>query len=199
MIARLKGTLVERTPQVLVIDVQGVGYEIFASLETYQQLPSVGQPAPLHIHTHVREDEIILFGFLELREKHLFKRLIRVNGVGPRLALNILSGISTDQLLEALRTEDMIRMTAMPGVGKKTAQRLILDLKDKIIEMQSHGDSATPQGTYPLHQDLISVLVNLGYKRPKAEQALRQLRFEPDTTLQDAVRETLKHLGNGPH
>lgn len=201
MIARLTGTLLERTPQSIIIDVGGVGYDILASLGTYQSLPPVGESTSLHIHTHVREDDIVLFGFSELREKKLFQLLIKVNGVGPRLAINILSGISTDQLIQALRSEDLIRITAIPGIGKKTGERLILDLKDKLIDLQVAGaDPSTGPGlrsANPFRDDLISVLSNLGYKRNAAEKALRDIHFDENISLQDAVRQTLKELGNG--
>ncbi len=197
MIAQLTGTLTESTPQSLIIDVKGIGYEVLLSLATYQRLPEPGKTVSLHIHTHVREDELVLFGFWNVREKQLFKRLIRVNGVGPRLALNILSGISAEQLIDALRREDLIRITSIPGVGKKTGERLILDLKDKLVDLQG-GDGnggAGPSRQAPLHEDLLSVLLNLGYKRNLAEKALQELNFAADTPLQEAIRLTLQQLG----
>jgi Holliday junction DNA helicase RuvA len=196
MIARLTGTLIEKCPQSIIIDVNGVGYEALCSLETYQYLPKTGETASVQIHTHVREDESILFAFFDVREKQIFQRLIRVNGVGPRLALNILSGISADKLIEALRAEDLLRITAIPGVGKKTGERLILDLKDKLLDIQGSISSTTGTATPPLYEDLLSVLQNLGYKRITAEKALRDLSFSEGTSLQEAVRQTLKQLGN---
>ncbi len=201
MIAFLTGKLINKSPNGIILDVSGVGYELLASLETYQALPATGEQASVHVHTHVREDEIVLFGFSEIREKVLFRRLIRVNGVGARLALNILSGIATEELIHALRTEDLVRITAIPGIGKKTGERLILDLKDKLLDLQGIDDAnASPNdkaGT-PLFDDLLSVLLNLGYKKGSAEKALRQLQFEDGMTLQEAVRLTLKQLGNNP-
>jgi len=202
MIARLSGILLEKTPQSAIIDVQGVGYEVSTSLETYHQLPELNETVSLLIHTYVREDELLLFAFHGLREKQLFQHLIRVNGVGPRLALNILSGISSDELMMALRTGDVVRMTTIPGVGKKTAERLILDLKDKLIKLHGADDtsSLTDVSTAkPLEEDLVSVLLNLGYKRNLAEKAVRELKFDDEVSLQEAVRLTLKHLANGHH
>jgi holliday junction DNA helicase RuvA len=196
MIARLKGRLIQKSPTALIVDVGGVGYEILASLETYQKLPAEGQELTLHIHTHVREDDLILFGFAKLREKKLFQKLIKVNGVGPRLALNILSGISVDELVEAIGREDLVRMTAIPGVGKKTAERMIIDLKDKMIDFHEKGTNLTLEKSIrPFRDDLISVLINLGYKRPQAEKAVQDIPLPQDLSLQEAVRKTLQHLG----
>lgn len=196
MIAHLTGTLIERNPQSIILDVGGVGYEAFCSLGTYQNLPKAGEITSLHIHTYVREGEIVLFAFLELLEKQIFQRLIRVNGIGPRLALNILSGIPANHLIEALRTENLQRITAIPGVGKKMGERLILDLKDKLSDIQGELTKATSTAAVPLHQDLISVLQNLGYKRSAAEKALQDLSFSEDISLQEAVRQTLRQLSN---
>lgn len=196
MIASLKGTLLTKDLSHLIIDVGGVGYQVFASLGTYQRLPAVGEAITLHIHTNVREDDILLFGFMEMQEKKLFQKLIRVNGVGPRLALNILSGIASDDLVRALQLEDTARITSIPGIGKKTAERMILDLKDKLVDLQvaKLPGSNTPSETR-FREDLLSVLQNLGYKRGAAEQAIRQVPLADVTSLQDAVRQTLRTLG----
>jgi len=196
MIASLKGTLLTKDLSHLIIDVGGVGYQVFASLGTYQRLPAIGEAITLHIHTNVREDDILLFGFIEMREKKLFQKLIRVNGVGPRLALNILSGIASDDLVRALQLEDTTRITAIPGIGKKTAERMILDLKDKLVDLQvtELPGSGTPSEAR-FREDLLSVLQNLGYKRGAAEQAIRQVPLTDVTSLQDAVRQTLRTLG----
>ena len=197
MIASLTGQLREKHPTHLIIDVHGVGYAVFVSLGTYQQLPEQDNNVTLLIHTNVREDDIILFGFMEHREKQLFQKLIKVNGVGPRLALNILSGIATHELIQALRAEDTGRITAIPGIGKKTAERIILDLKDKLADLESLSDLPTARGTEKdnFRDDLLSVLQNLGYKRPVAERALRQIELDEISSLQEAVRLTLRSLG----
>lgn len=198
MIARLTGTLVEKSPNALILDINGVGYEVLSSLGTYQKLPSLGECTVLHIYTHVREDDIILFGFHELTEKQLFKKLIKVNGVGPKLALNVLSGISAADLIQSLLGSDLIRITAIPGIGKKTAERMILDLKDKVVDLIGEGAASRPDSdtSGQFRDDLISVLTNLGYKRPLAERALHDISFDEESTLQDAVRLTLRHLGD---
>ncbi len=197
MIACLNGTLIEKNPHSSIVDVNGVGYEVFSSLETYQRLPEVNEPTTLLVYTHVRETEIVLFGFYSQTEKQLFQLLIQVNGVGPKLALNILSGIATEELIRAITSGDIVRMTSIPGVGKKTAERLILDLKDKITKLSgTWSDSTTPAAptVHDIQSDLISVLQNLGYKTNQAEKAVQELHFDEDTPLQEAVRQTLKHL-----
>lgn len=198
MIAFLTGILREKSPTCLVIDVNGVGYEVFASLGTYQQLPDQDETVSLFIYTNVREDDILLFGFMDRREKQLFQKLIKVNGVGPRLALNILSGISTDELIQALRTEDTVRITGIPGIGKKTAERIVLDLKDKLVDLQGMTTLSLAAGkeSHNFREDLLSVLLNLGYKRAVAERALREIPLEEVSSLQEAVRQTLRTLGD---
>lgn len=200
MIARLSGTLAAKTPTQAIIDTQGVGYEVWISLATYQRLPEVGGAITLMVHTHVREDELVLFGFLDAREKQLFKKLLKVSGLGPRLAINILSGISATDLIAALASEDIFRLTTIPGVGKKTAERMVIELKDKIVELAA-ADQATrePAPASLFQEDLLSVLVNLGYKRSMAERALRKVPLARDTTLEEAVRLTLRHLGEQQH
>jgi Holliday junction DNA helicase RuvA len=197
MIASLTGQLREKHPTHLIIDVNGVGYAVFASLGTYQQLPEQGESVTLLIHTNVREDDIVLFGFIEHREKQLFQKLIKVNGVGPRLALNILSGIATNELIQALRAEDTARITSIPGIGKKTAERIVLDLKDKLVDLQGITDlkTATSTDKNNFRDDLLSVLQNLGYKRGAAERALHDVALDEVSSLQEAVRLTLRNLG----
>jgi len=197
MISRLSGILIDSLPEGLTVDVSGVGYQVLTSLNTFQKLPQSGESVTLLIHTNVREDDILLFGFLEEREKTLFQQLIKVNGVGPRLALNILSGINSDDLISALQAEDKARITAIPGIGKKTAERIILDLKDKVSRLAGSAALKSIAGTAPrqFRDDLVSVLQNLGYKRAAAEQAIQDVALSDINTLQDAVRETLRHLG----
>ena len=200
MIARLQGTLLEKSPTQLVIDVAGVGYEILASLSTYRQLPATGEAVTVSIHTHVREDELVLFGFATDRERKLFRKLIKVNGLGPRLALNTLSGIATQELIRAISSGDIVRLTSIPGIGKKTAERMILDLKDKMLEFREVPETTSDESTqsHPFQEDLLSVLINLGYKRGMAEQALRKISLAEEASLEEAVRLTLRHLGEKP-
>lgn len=198
MIARLQGTLIEKVPTHVIINVAGVGYEALISLSTYQRLPATGTAVELTIHTHVREDEITLFGFADAQEKKIFQKLIRVNGIGPRLAMSILSGIAAQELIEALATEDLLRLTSIPGIGKKTAERMIVDLKDKLMELRLPAAQQEAGAATPAHfrEDLLSVLVNLGYKRNTAEQALREVPFDEGLKLEEAVRQTLRYLGD---
>lgn len=195
MIAHLQGTLLEKSQTHLVIDVAGVGYETLVSLATYQRVPNPGELVTLHIYTHVREDEIVLFGFAEPNEKALFQKLIKVNGVGPRLAINILSKISSNELIQAIAQEDIVRLTNIPGIGKKTAERIILDLKEKILELYGQLAPEAVGKSGGFQEDLLSVLVNLGYKRNVAERALRTVPLSDDLSLEEGVRLTLKHLG----
>jgi len=167
MIARLHGVLHEKTPEQLIVDVGGVGYQVLVSLQTFYHLPGVGEPVSLLIHTHVREDALQLFGFLEEKEKSYFLLLRGVSGIGPRLALNILSGIPVDELENALHTRDVTRLVATPGVGKKTAERLVVELQEKVgaSEVQNGTPTATPS---PLSTEATSALVNLGYRQAQA-------------------------------
>ena len=181
MIAYLKGVLLERHPAGLVIDIHGVGYLVQVPVSTYARLPRVGGSVELHVHTQVREDAIQLYGFAIAEEKRLFERLIAVNGVGPKLALAILSGLPAESLSAAIRSGDLARLTAIPGIGRKTAERLVVELRDKLpaAESSAGGPAATPTGG--VADDVISALVNLGYPAPSAAQAVqRVLQSGPD-------------------
>jgi holliday junction DNA helicase RuvA len=193
MIAHIRGQLLRRSPQAVVVDVAGVGYEVHVPLSTFYKLGEEGSAASLMIHTHVREDALTLFGFATAGELTLFEKLIGVAGVGPKLALNILSGIEAPELVAALRSSDLVRLTRVPGVGKKTAERLILELKDKLPPVVE----AEPEITVPVSakDDLLSALANLGYSRAEAERAVdRVLRDGGSDRFDDLLRQSLRAL-----
>lgn len=189
MIAVLKGTLAEKHPNQAIVDVAGVGYDVHIPVSTYTSLPEAGAVVTLRIFTHVREDALMLFGFLTPDEKTLFEKLISVSGIGPKLAITVLSGLATPDLVTAIRTNDLARLVRIPGVGKKTAERLVLELKDKLMEMGTDGaKQPVPAGPAlsPLDQDVLSALTNLGCSTQVAEEAIRKARekgaeekFEP--------------------
>lgn len=195
MIARLSGTLLEkdvRDVQRLVVDVQGVGYEVHAPLSTVYAVGDAGAAVVLRVHTHVREDAIQLFGFVTVLELTLFERLITVNGIGPRLALAVLSGIEPPDLVRAIRGNDLARLTRIPGVGRKTAERLVVELKDRLPEDVA-ASTETEAEPDDVRTDLLSALANLGYQRPLAEKAVDKVlqvatsrEFEP--LLRDVLR-----------
>jgi Holliday junction DNA helicase RuvA len=191
MIARLRGTVLEKHPTRVVVDVGGVGYDVQVPLSSFSSIGEPGTTATLRVHTHVREDAIQLFGFGSSLELTLFERLIGVSGIGPKLALAVLSGSSPAELVQAVTGNDLRRLTAIPGVGKKTAERIVLELKDKLATL-STADSAAPSGP---REDLVSALVNLGYHRPAAENAVdRALASESGGNFEDALRSALRTL-----
>jgi Holliday junction DNA helicase RuvA len=193
MIAQLHGTLAHKSPEQLVIDVHGVGYLVLVSLNSFYRLPDPGGSVRLLIHTHVREDALQLFGFLDPIEKEMFLLLIGVSGIGPRLALNILSGTPLEQLLEALEAGDLVRLVAIPGIGKKTAERLVVELRDKVKQTRAaRGEAAAvPGGDL---EEAISALVNLGYRRNEAERAVKSARAEGAEEIETLIRSALKRL-----
>ena len=170
MIAHLRGKLIFKEPGQAIVEAAGVGYDVTISVPTFTALPSVGAEASLHIHTQVSEDQIALFGFLDIVEKRLFERLITVSGVGPKLAITILSGLNLERTVEAIRAQDHATLTRIPGVGKKLAERLVLELKDKLEDMAAAPVAAISAG--PAADDVLSALVNLGYQRPAALKAI---------------------------
>lgn len=172
MIAHLRGKLIHKEPGQAIVDAGGVGYDVAISVPTFTALPSVGAETSLHIHTQVSDDQIALFGFLDRDEKRLFERLITVSGVGPRLAIKILSGLSSERTVQAIRAQDHAQLTRIPGVGKKLAERLVVELKDKLDDFAVAPTLSTVQG--PAVDDVLSALVNLGYQRPAAEKAIEQ-------------------------
>ncbi|MFZ0319378.1 MAG: Holliday junction branch migration protein RuvA [Candidatus Sulfotelmatobacter sp.] len=171
MIAHLRGTLLTKHPNQVVVETAGVGYEVNISVPTFSELPGNGTEVALHIHTHVREDLIALYGFLRVTEKQLFEKLITVSGIGPKLAITILSGMAAAELAGAIRGNDLARLTRIPGIGKKTAERMVLELRDKLP-----ADTGATQAAMPsisaIEEDVLSALVNLGYQRAAAEKAL---------------------------
>src|SRR5258708_457350 len=172
MIAHLRGKLISKHPNQAVVEAAGVGYEVNISIPTFSALPALGADVALHIHTHVREDALSLFGFLRSEEKQLFEKLISVSGIGPRLAITILSGMPTDSMVAAIKGNNVAALTRIPGIGKKTAERMVLELRDKL---DAFGIPAAAAVASPVEEDVISALVNLGYQRPMAERALARL------------------------
>jgi holliday junction DNA helicase RuvA len=169
MIAHLRGRLLSKHPNQAIVECGGVGYDVVITVPTFADLPEAGSEVALFIHTHVREDQLALFGFLRAEEKKLFEKLLVVSGIGPKLAVTILSGMKTPDMVGAIRSGDVARLTKIPGIGKKTAERMILELKDKLEEFTA---APLPPAVTPLEDDVISALVNLGYQRPVAERAL---------------------------
>jgi len=197
MIAHLIGKLIYKSPDHSIVDVNGIGYKIFTPLSTYYVLPKTGESVTLHIHTRVREDELKLFGFLTEEEQTIFEKLITINKVGPKLALGILSGMSPENLLTAIMSNDAARLSSIPGVGKKTAERLTLEMKDKLSDltfvMEHQQETEVPEGPY---EDALSALVNLGYKKPQAEKSLKSAynKIGKDGSLEDLIKESLNNL-----
>jgi Holliday junction DNA helicase RuvA len=178
MIAHLRGTLLEKHPNQAIVDVQGVGYELAIPISTYSALPDAGAEVRLRVHTHVREDTIALFGFASSEEKKLFEKLIAVSGIGPKLAITVLSGLAAGDLVAAIRSGQTERLVRIPGVGKKTAERIVLEMKDKLDGFGSPPAAVSaaekPVVLNDLEMDVLSALVNLGCQRAAAESAIRK-------------------------
>jgi Holliday junction DNA helicase RuvA len=199
MIAHIHGRLQFKSPECLVVDVEGLGYEIQVPLTTFYDLPDIGSMVALHVHTHVREDALRLFGFQSREEKELFVQLMTVAGIGPRLAVNILSGISPAELEETVRQADITRLISIPGVGRKTAERMMVDLRDKLPGLALKHDL-----TFPIKQatddairgDALSALLNLGYRKPVAQRAIEaaRKRLQGNPTLETLLKEALRSL-----
>ena len=194
MIARLTGKLAVKNPDEIVLDVGGVGYQVFIPLSTFYELPERGDALTLQIYTVIRENAFELFGFLSAKEKEVFKLLLSVTKIGPKLAQNILSGVSCDDLTAAIASGDIIKLRGIPGIGQKTAERIILELKDKVPKAQAAGQEAALPGE--LFDDALSALLNLGYKRPNAERAVKRAINEVgrDTHLEEVIRLSLKYM-----
>jgi Holliday junction DNA helicase RuvA len=171
MIAHLRGKLLAKHPNQAIVETAGVGYDVTISVPTFSDLPTIGAEVALHIHTHVREDLIALYGFLRPSEKLLFEKLITVSGIGPKLAITILSGMAADEMVGAIRGNDVARLTRIPGIGKKTAERMVLELRDKLPETGPSTAPAVPAMNVT-EEDVLSALVNLGYQRAAAEKAV---------------------------
>jgi len=172
MIAHLRGRIVAKHPNQVIVEAGGVGYDVNITIPTFSELPAAGSEVALHIHTHVREDALALYGFLRAEEKRLFERLISVSGIGPKLAVTILSGMAAEAMVAAIRDNDVAQLTRIPGIGKKTAERMVLELRDKLEGLAAAP--AAPKAS-PLEEDVLSALVNLGYQRAAAERALARL------------------------
>ncbi len=203
MIALLTGRLAFKAPTHLALDVQGVGYEVFIPLSTYYGLPNLNETTSLSIHTHVREDAIQLFGFLTPQEKDAFVLLTSVSGIGPKLALSVLSSLSVSDLVSAIRGADLEKLATVPGIGKKSAGRIALELKDKLTKLDPSPmvSARMPGGTKPdtTFDDALSALVNLGYRPQDAKGALQQVKkMKPDSIpLKELIRDSLKELARG--
>lgn len=192
MIGQLRGQILRKSPQEVLLDVGGVGYRVSIPVSTFYRLGEEGSEVALLVHTHVREDILALYGFHSEGEQALFERLIEVAGVGPKLALNILSGIEAPELVDALRQGDLARLTRIPGVGKKTAERLVVELKDK---MPTLAEAPAPTATGGLKDDLLSALANLGYSRGEVEKVVeRAIREDGAGRFEDLLRRALRIL-----
>ena len=195
MIARLSGTVLEKHPNRVVVDVAGVGYDVQVPLSTFYGLGDPGAAITLRVHTHVREDVIALFGFASSLEQELFERLISVSGIGPKVALSVLSGIDPGELIRAIRTQDVARLTRIPGVGKKTAERIGLELKDRLPQAATADTAVDAAESGGLRDDLLSALANLGYQRAASEKAVDAvLKKAPAAAFEQALRDVLRGM-----
>lgn len=198
MIAFLRGRVIDKQPNRLVVDVQGIGYEVHVPLSTYYDVGDEGAEVALRVYTHVREDALQLYGFLTDLERQLFERLIGISGIGPKLAIAVLSGIESRELVIAVQRADVARLTGIPGIGKKTADRIVLELKDRLAAIAVPAAAGAAPGATPgdrLRDDIVSALQNLGYHRPQAEKAVESvLKASPDASFEDALRAVLREL-----
>jgi Holliday junction DNA helicase RuvA len=198
MIAFLRGRVADKQPNRIIIDVQGVGYDVHVPLSTYYEVGDEGADVSLRVYTHVREDALQLYGFLTDLERQVFERLISISGIGPKLAIAVLSGMEPRDLVTAVQRGDVARLTGIPGVGKKTAERIVLELKDRLTQIAipaaiDAADSAS--GPDRLRSDLLSALQNLGYHRPQAEKAVETiLQATSEPTFEGALRSALREL-----
>jgi Holliday junction DNA helicase RuvA len=205
MIAYLSGKLLEKEANLVIVDVGGVGYEVIIPLSTFYDLGEAGEDVSLRIYTYVREDVLQLFGFKTVRERELFLLLISVSGIGPKSAVTALSGMSADEIISAIRQNNLARLNSIPGVGRKTAERLVIELRDKIAklsavsseEMKAEGVNSQTSGD-DVYDDAISALINLGYQRTAAEKALKQAMQEgTELSVQKLLRRSLQLLAKG--
>ena len=199
MIAHIQGRLHFKSPENLIVDVDGIGYQVHVPLTTFYELPDIGNTVALHIHTHVREDALQLYGFQAQEEKALFIRLMGVAGIGPRLAVNILSGISPAELAECLGQGDLARLISIPGVGRKTAERIMVEMRDKLPALAADRDivlSVKSAADEAVMTDAVSALVNLGYKKGVAQRAIdgARQRLEGEINLESLLKESLRAL-----
>jgi Holliday junction DNA helicase RuvA len=195
VIAQLSGTLAQKMPGEVVVDVGGVGYQIYIPLSVFYSMPEIGAPVSLYIHTHLREDALQLFGFQEPRDKQIFMLLNGVAGIGPKLAVNILSGISTDELAQAIRDGDQLRLVSIPGVGRKLAERMLVELRDKLTALRTQPTESATSGKGPqLMQDAVSALVNLGYRQAEVEKNVRDALHAGKQSLEDVIKDVLRRM-----
>ena len=199
MIASVTGVLISKSPNMAVVDVHGVGYQVFIPLSTFYKLSELSKPVTLYIYTHVREDALQLYGFLKQEEKTVFLLLLGISGVGPKLALNILSGLPIDELVKAIKDGNVTKLTSIPGVGKKTAERLALELKERIgavlYEAVPSIEGTSPVQDVPVSDDAVSALVNLGYKTPQAKEVVRNvIRSDGNLPIEPLIKAALKIL-----
>ena len=201
MIASITGTITVKTPSALVVEVQGIGYQVFVPLSTFYHLPEIKETVSLQIYTHVREDALQLYGFSSPLEKELFLLLLGISGVGPKLALNILSGMELNELIGAIRNGSVERLRAIPGVGPKTAGRLVLELKEKaaLLNLAGLKPSSEPESENQAGDDALSALMNLGYNRMEAKRAIEQILKEPASpdssdSVEGLIKRALKKL-----
>jgi holliday junction DNA helicase RuvA len=193
VIAQISGTLAHKLPGEVIVDVGGVGYQIFIPLNVFYRLPEVGGTVSLYIHTHLREDALQLFGFRAAEEKQVFLLLNSVSGIGPKLAVNILSGIPAEELVEAVKDGDQLRLVSIPGVGKKLAERMIVELRDKFTTLQSRPSIAQSNDSQ-LVQDAVSALVNLGYRKAEVEKNVRDMIQTGQRTLEELIKDVLRRM-----
>jgi len=197
MIAHLTGKLTHKSPVAIIIDVNGVGYQVFVPLSTFYALPELESKISLGIHTHMREEALKLFGFYTIDEKRIFEKLITINKVGPKLALTILSGMPPADILSTIDSNDIVKLSTIPGIGRKTAERLILEMRDKLdglsLDFVVTKDPGPEKG---LFDDALSALVNLGYKKSQAEQTLKKVYAEKvdDTSIESLIKDCLNLL-----
>ena len=191
MIAHLRGRLISKHPNEAIVEASGVGYQVNISIPTFTGLPAQGTEVALFIHTHVREDALALYGFLKSEEKQLFERLVSVTGIGPRLAITVLSGMEAGAMVAAIRGNNVALLTRIPGIGRKTAERMVLELRDKL---EAFGAPEAVAAATPVEEDVISALVNLGYQRGLAERTLGQLKKSDTETFDSLFRKTLAAL-----
>ncbi len=206
MIAHLSGTLLSKQATSVILDVSGVGYEVSIPLSTFYELEDAGSTVQLRIYTHVREDALQLYGFKTARERELFLRLISVSGIGPKLGITLLSGMSADEMISSIRTNNLAKLTLIPGVGRKTAERLVMELRDKVAslsaeveeELGTKTDAAAVPTEDSMRADALSALLNLGYQRNAAEKAVTAAMSEtPDVSVESILRSSLRKLAKG--
>ncbi|MCI0419120.1 MAG: Holliday junction branch migration protein RuvA [Acidobacteria bacterium] len=198
MIAHLSGKLLDKQPNQVTIDVQGVGYEVHIPLSTFYEVGEIGSLVQLRIYTHVREDTIALFGFKSSKEKLMFEQVTSISGIGPKLGITILSGMPVDELVAAIRQSNLARLTSIPGIGKKTAERLVVELRDKLSKLEPipAGEQGAALTVSQQQEDVISALVNLGYGKPSAEKAVQRVvsASGSEPAFEELLRSALQQL-----